>query len=242
MRVSIILLILTNFYIHEYLKNSDFIPQYQWTFIEPVTRIRFLSWSYSCNWSCCQVFSKMVVWWLRIFGFYQSITVWSDGGTEFNASQPGAFQRSVDNFWQPLGVIRKLIRKGHPEDNPFVERSHQTDDWEFYIPYLKQIKSEQDFLKLAGWWIRVYNTLRTHSGIQDLTPYQKLRQLGYPVSEKFCLFPPMILDRLTVLPEIMNHAKSVQEHIDYDQKLFISLLLVVFLLIFCFIFFCRNSC
>ncbi len=35
--------------IYEYILNSDFIPKWQWTIIEPVTRIRFLAWSYSRN-------------------------------------------------------------------------------------------------------------------------------------------------------------------------------------------------
>ncbi len=82
--------------------------------------------------------------------------IWSDGGSEFDASQPGAYEKANERFWRPLGVERKIIRKGHPEDNPFVERSHQTDDYEFYIPHLIKIKSEEDFIRLGGWWIKVY--------------------------------------------------------------------------------------
>lgn len=204
--------------VYEYLQQSDFIPQYQWTFTEPVTRIRFLAWSYSLDWGCGQVFGRIVIWWLRVFGFYNDIILWSDGGTEFNASLPGAFEKTIKHFWQPLGVERKIIRKGHPEDNPFVERSHQTDDYELYIPYLLKVKSERDFIKLGAWWQKVYNTIRPHSGINDLTPYERLRALNYSIPEKFCLFPPLILDRLVTLPEIKKHPKSVQEHFDYDLK------------------------
>ncbi|MCL0091791.1 integrase core domain-containing protein [Dehalococcoidales bacterium] len=202
--------------IYEYVLNSDFIPKWQWTIIEPVTRIRFLAWSYSRDWSSGQVFGKMVIWWLRLFGFQNKITNWSDGGTEFNASQLGAFERTCQNFWQPLGVERKLIRKGHPEDNSFVERSHQTDDYEFYIPHLLKIKSESQFIRLGQWWQKVYNTIKSHMELDDLTPYQKLRSLGYTIPQEFCLFPTLILDRLVNLPEILNTPKSVQEHLDYD--------------------------
>ncbi|MEO0098655.1 MAG: hypothetical protein ABIK99_06140 [candidate division WOR-3 bacterium] len=45
----------------------------------------------------------MVGWWL-----------------EFDASQPGAYEKANERFWRPLGVERRIIRKGHPEDNPFV--------------------------------------------------------------------------------------------------------------------------
>jgi len=43
----------------------------------------------------------MVIWWLRLFGFLGKITNWSDGGTEFNASQLSAFERTCQNFWTP---------------------------------------------------------------------------------------------------------------------------------------------
>jgi len=213
--------------VYNYILSADFIPKYQWTIIDPVTRIRFLSWSYARDWSCAQVFAKMVVWWLRLFGFNKKITNWSDGGTEFNASQLGAFERTCHNFWEPLGVERKIIRKGHPEDNPYVERSHQTDDYEFYIPYLLKIKSESQFIKAGTWWQKVYNTIRPHMELQDLTPYQKLKSLGYNTPQEFCLFPTLILDRLTNLPEVLNRSKSVQEHLDYDlirsQEFFLNL-------------------
>ncbi|RMD59331.1 hypothetical protein D6821_01465 [Candidatus Parcubacteria bacterium] len=159
----------------------------------------------------------MVVWWLRLFGFNQEITIWSDGGTEFNASMFGAFERTKESFWKPLGVKRKLIRKGHPEDNPYVERSHQTDDYEFYIPYILKAKSEIQYIKLGQWWQKVYNTIRPHMELDDLTPYQKLRSLGYTTPQEFCLFPTLILDKLVTLPEIINRSKSVQEHLDYDH-------------------------
>ena len=204
--------------IYEHVLYSSFIPKWQWTVIDPVTRIRFLAWSYSKNWSCGQVFGKMVIWWLRMFGFhYQKITLFTDGGAEFSATQPHSFKRSCLNFWKPLGVERKIIRKRHPEDNPYVERSHQTDDYEFYLPYLLKVKSEIQFIKLAQWWQKVYNLLRPHMGLNDLTPYQKLKSLGYTTPPEFCLFPTLILDQLTTLPEILNHPKSVQEHLDYDQ-------------------------
>jgi transposase InsO family protein len=90
----------------------------------------------------------VVVWWLRLFGFRKKIILWSDGGTEFQASMKGAFERVNESFFEPLGIERKIIRKGHLEDNPFVERFHQTDGFEFYIPHLLKIKSELDFIRL----------------------------------------------------------------------------------------------
>jgi hypothetical protein len=202
--------------IYRYVNKSPFIPRYQWTIIDVVTRIRFLAWSYSRDWLCAQVFAKMIVWWLRLFGISWKVNLWTDGGTEFNAAMFGAFQRTVKNFWKPLGVDRKIIRKGHPEDNPFVERSHQTDDYEFYIPYLLKIKNEENFLRLGAWWIKVGNLIRSHMGINNMTPYQKLVSLGYSIPEKFCLSPPLILDYLVTRGEIFQSPSTVQHHLDYD--------------------------
>jgi len=83
-------------------------------------------------------------------------------------------------------------------------------------PYLLKAKSELDFIKLAAWWQKVYNTVRTNMGLQDMTPCQKLKSLGYTTPQEFCLFPTLILDRLVNLPETLNFPKSVQEHLDYD--------------------------
>ncbi len=203
--------------VYEHALNSNFIPKWQWTIIEPKTRTMFLAWSFSRDWSCTQVFVKTVVWWLRMFGFKNKFVFWSDGGTEFQASQRKAFERSCQNFWKPLGVERKIIRKGHPEDNSLVERSHQTDDYEFYIPFLLHAKTELDFLRLAAWWQKVYNIFRPHMGLGGLTPYQKLKSLGYNLPKEFFLFPPLILDRLVDLPEILHSPKTVQKPRNYDQ-------------------------
>jgi len=51
-----------------------------------------------------------------------------------------------------------------------------------------------------------------------MTPYEKLKSLGYPLSQEFCLFSTLILDRLVNLSEITNHPKSVQDHLNYGQK------------------------
>jgi hypothetical protein len=199
-------------------RKSGFIPKYQWTIIDVVTRMRFLAWSYSLDWSCGRLFGKIVVWWLRLFGFRDEITICSDGGKEFNTTQLKAFQRTCSDFWEPMWVKRKIIRKGHPEHNPFVERSQQTDDYEFYIPYLLRVKSELDFIRLGAWWIKVGNLIRPNMNLGDRNPYQRLRSTGYVTSQEFCVFPPLILDRLVALPQILNTPKTVQDHLGYDQN------------------------
>ena len=80
------------------------------------------------------------------------------------------------------------------------------------------MESELDFIRLGAWWQKVYNLVRPHMELKDMTPYEKLKSLGYATSQEFCLFPTLILDRLVDLPEIVNYQKNIQEHLDYDHK------------------------
>ena len=204
--------------VYAYLKSSG-LPIYQWTAIDVRTRIRFISFSYKKDWFCGRAFLQYVIWWIRAFGFDGPINIQSDGGVEFAASSKGSFERNLKDIFEPLGVTRDVIRKGHPEDNAFVERSHRTDDEEFYIPYLTTIKNEDDLLKRALWWQNMYNLHRPHQGIGDLTPYEKLRSLGYATPEAICLLPPLILDSVCCLKPFQVKVKSVQDHLDYYQSI-----------------------
>jgi len=194
------------------------LPRWQWTFIDVVTRMRFLAWSYQCSWTNGQIFINAITWWLRSFGFNGDINVGIDGGREWHANLPGAFSRSLTNFYWPKRMYPRVIRKGHPEDNPFVERSHGTDDTELYVPHLGKIKTEQQFIYRAAWWQKVYNLYRPHMGIGDRNPYQQLRRLGFVTPPQFANFPTLILDRLGSSPLVFPELKSVGYHLDYDQN------------------------
>lgn len=129
------------------------------------------------------------------------------------------FQEKSGTSFLPLGVTRSVIRKGHPEDNAFVERSHQTDDQEFYIPYLLMIRNEKDLIKRGLWWQKIYNLERPHQGIEDLTPHEKLKSLDYVTGEEICLFPTFILDSVCCLDPFKITRRSVQDHLNHDQEL-----------------------
>jgi len=77
-----------------------------------------------------------------------------------------------------------------------VERSHKTDDEEFYIPLLSSINSERKLLQYAAKWIYWYNVKRPHfgKGMDGRSPFEKLKDLGYNLPEEFALLPPIILD------------------------------------------------
>lgn len=205
-------------HIYDHFLGHD-LPRWQWTFIDVRTRIRFLAWSYQRSWANGQVFVSLVRWWLASYGFSHPTIVRIDGGTEWHANFRNAFERSEKDFYHPLWMFPELIRKGHPQDNAYVERSHGTDDTELYIPHLFDIATEKEFLERMAWWQKVYNLVRPHSGrnMHDKTPYEKLRACGYATPPSFAVFPTLILDRLSASPTVFKHRLSVQDHVDYDQ-------------------------
>lgn len=95
-------------------------------------------------------------------------------------------------IFEPLGAKLIHIPKGRKEYNAFVERSHQTDDNEFYVPQLELCKSLTEFMFRAVRWQYVYNMIRFHSGI-GMRPFEKLTKYG-KFSKNIVIFPVMILD------------------------------------------------
>ncbi len=110
--------------------------------------------------------------------------------------------------WLKLRDLRKLIggfgckliqnHKGHPEENAHLERSHRTDDEEFYIPRVLHIKSEQELLEEAQGYIYYYDNVREHSSLNYKTPYQHLKQQLPEVHENIRFTVPILLDKVAV--------------------------------------------
>lgn len=87
-------------------------------------------------------------------------------------------------------VIHFYSREGTPTDNPRVERSHLTDEKEFYgqgnlyVSFNKQ-------KKLLEEWNYVYNHIRPHQALGNLTPmkfyevWEKNPEQAYRITEKY---------------------------------------------------------
>ncbi len=71
------------------------------------------------------------------------------------------------------GIHHKLLPPGQKELNGKVERSHKTDDQEFYWRLPLWI-SFADFQRQLLRWTYEYNHFRPHSGVQMKTPVQRL--------------------------------------------------------------------
>jgi transposase len=170
------------------------VPLYQWTAIDVKTRLRFISYSSEKSFTNGLVFMMSIIYFLRALGIRHEIVLQTDNGEEFGGKSVEKLEYLNRCIFRPLNGRLIHIPKGRKEYNAFVERSHQTDDNEFYIPQLELCRDVREFFLRAMRWQWVYNTVRIHSAI-EMTPYRKLLQ--YMRMPKYiALFPVMDLDRM----------------------------------------------
>lgn len=175
------------------------LPPYQWTVIDTKTRLRFLAYSYEKTAANGLFFMQTVALWLRAFGITHRLDFQTDWGEEFGGKSPRKLAQLQRQLFDPLGVLRTHIHKGQSQENAFVERSHRTDDEEFYIPWLAHCPHTENFLYRAFHYLYTYNTARPHQGhgMDHLTPWQKLKSLQPEIQPQIAAFPPLLLDPLS---------------------------------------------
>lgn len=173
------------------------IPNYQWGAIDVNSRFKLIAYSRQKTWTNGLMFYLWVISWLRSQGVREKIVFTVDHGEEWGGKS-----------WMKVKELKKLIsgfgckliqnHKGHPEENAHLERSHRTDDEEFYIPRALKIKSEKDLLDEALGYIYYYNNVREHSSLGYKTPYQHLKKQSPEVDSNIRFVIPIMLDKVSV--------------------------------------------
>lgn len=176
------------------------IPPYQWTAIDIKTRLRFLAFSSKKTFNCGLTFILLLIYYLRSHGYKNHITIQTDNGTEFAGISVDKLNFLNKWVFKPLNATLLHIPKGKKEYNSFVERSHLTDDNEFYIPYLHLSKNRKHFFNLALRWQYFYNTKRFHSSL-NTTPFNFLLKFYPHIHKSISIFPFLCLDKLSSHPE-----------------------------------------
>lgn len=148
-------------------------------------------------------FLVLVTLWLRAHGVSAEITFQSDWGQGFGGDNPDRIARLQNQFLTPLQAQLCRYPMGRKGYNGRVERSHRTDDEEFYRPYLLQIDNAPHLVQMAAHWVYFYNTVRPHTGhgMNNHTPLEVLRLLSYRGGDTIAFMPPIILD--DVSPDIL---------------------------------------
>ncbi len=191
------------------------LPPYQWTAIDIKSRLRFLAYSYEKTAANGLLFMQTVALWLRAFGIHHRLEFQTDWGEEFGGKSPRKLGQWQSQYFDPLDVLRTHIRLGHSEDNAYVERSHRTDDEEFYIPWLHQCANTENFLYRAFHYLYTYNVHRPHQGrgMDCLSPWQKLKILQPELQEQIAAFPPLLLDPLSAQNPLASPTPKTVQHV-----------------------------
>ena len=176
--------------------NKQF-PLYQWTALDVNSRFKLMAYSYQKSWTNGLTFFLWVLSWLRSHGVKVPIVFTVDRGEEFGGKS-----------WLKLVELRKLLsafgcsiiqnHAASPQENAHVERSHRTDDEEFYIPRLLSIRSQKQFFLEAMNYLYYYNVVRKHSSLQRHSPFQHLTATTPDLDAKIKFVPPILLDNVAV--------------------------------------------
>lgn len=169
------------------------IPNYQWDAEDVNSRFKLIAYGREKTWTNGLTFYLWVISYLRSHGVKSEIIFTVDHGEELGGKS-----------WLKITELRKLIsgfgckliqnHKGHPEENAHLERSHRTDDEEFYIPRVFRIKSEKDLVDEALGYNYYYNNLREHSSLNYMTPFEFLKQQMPEIDDNIKFVIPFILD------------------------------------------------
>jgi len=148
--------------------------EYQYTAIDDCTRLRFV-WVYQelCPANSVDFAQRM----LKFFPFPIE-EVQTDHGTEFTyifvpwVKKPHPFEE----FLKGKGIRHKLIPIATPKQNGKVERSHRTDDEEFYNQrgFRKPAKRRRELSRFLDF----SNNRRPNSALGWMTPLEKLRSFS----------------------------------------------------------------
>ena len=173
------------------------IPNYQWGAMDVNSRFKLIAFSRERTWTNGLCFYLWAISWLRAHGITAKIVFTVDNGEEFGGKS-----------WLKVKELRKLIagfgcrliqnHKGHPEENAHLERSHRTDDDEFYKLRALSFHNEQALLDEAMGYIYYYNNVREHSSLDYQTPFAHLKQLQPDIDDHLRLVQPFILDDVSV--------------------------------------------
>lgn len=173
------------------------LPLYQWGALDVNSRFKLIAYSQEKTWTNGLTWFLWVTSWIRSHGVTNNIVYTVDHGEEFGG-----------NSWLKVVELKKLLsgfgcsliqnRIKHPEENSQLERSHRTDDDEFYIPRILAIPNRQTFYKEALNYIYYYNNVRKHSGINRRTPFQHLYSQMPNIDDRIRIVPPIFLDNISV--------------------------------------------
>lgn len=196
------------------------LPKYEFNIIEQNTRIRFIAYLTELDSDLIFGFIELVVQFIRwnnFLPFSEKIILWTDWWSEF-FSWSEVKKEERNKKLKYLNVEFYSYNWAKDTRKNLIERSHLSDDSEFYIPRWFFINSKNDFLKEATdfQYYRNYERFHTWRFMNNLTPIEKAKKLWIYNIDMMRIFPTIILqDHFQVIHSI----KKSQNVLTYDLLL-----------------------
>ncbi len=183
--------------IYNLFKNNPRLPKVEWNIIDAKSKFRFIAYSYNRSAEFGLHFLLLVICFLRLLHIRigEKITIGMDNGRELT-SGPG---NKLDEWNRILALLQAqayCYTPGHDVRKNIIERSHLTDDQEFFVPRGEFITGKRSFLKEARAYSTYFNYLRAHSGhgMDGKTPYELLQSKGVYQAASLLKLPVLILE------------------------------------------------
>lgn len=141
-----------------------------------------------------------------------------------NSDNGGENEKDFSAYLEKEKVAQFFSRAGTPTDNPRVERSHLTDEVEFYRHGNICKTFEKQKQKIADWEYR-YNYVRPHQALGNLTPmefyalWKANPNQAYKIAEKWKKYLKKQSERLANSRKMNNREKIAKLMEQIDKKL-----------------------
>lgn len=133
-------------------------------------------------------------------------------------------EKDFDNYLDDNKIVHFYSRSGTPTDNPRVERSHLTDEIEFYRHGNIYKTFEKQKKRIADHEYR-YNYVRPHQALANLTPmefyalWKKDSEAAYKIAENWNEYLKKQNKRLANSRKMKNREKIAKLMSQIDKKL-----------------------
>ena len=204
--------------IYKKFELNNQLPIYEWNLIDAKSRFRFIAYSHNLTSEFGFKFLVSTIQYIRgvLSNYEQHIHVLTDNGAEFFSGS----ERKRDNWNKSLKLINADIESynpGHDIRKNLIERSHKTDDEEFFIPRGRYLQDEDSFIHEARNYSYYYNSLRPHSGInmKDRTPLEVLQDSKVIGAHRLLNYPTLILEKsINMLSDVVSMVE-VKAELDF---------------------------